>query len=143
MASRCVGVDEWRRIVVRLAEGVRPRVVAPRFGRSVRTVERAAAQAVGGQPLHDDTDWYCQNVRTRLLNGKAVMRGEPVVQRPQVQFSGPAWRIWSHRAAQSAQRAGHLHRRGARVTASDIAETYQLPFALTVRAHDALEIAAV
>jgi IS30 family transposase len=46
MGSRWVGADEWRRIVVRLGEGGSPGVVAAEFGRSVRTVERAAGQAL-------------------------------------------------------------------------------------------------
>ena len=45
MGSRWIGADEWRRIVVRLGEGGSPGVVAAEFGRSIRAVERAAAQA--------------------------------------------------------------------------------------------------
>ena len=45
MGSRWVGVDEWRRLVLRLSEGGSPGVVAAEFGRSLITVQRAAAQA--------------------------------------------------------------------------------------------------
>jgi transposase, IS30 family len=46
MGSRWVGGDEWRRIVLRVGEGGSPGEVAAEFGRSIRTVERAAAQAL-------------------------------------------------------------------------------------------------
>lgn len=69
------------------------------------------------------------------------MRSEPVVQPPQLQFSGQIRPIWAPQAAQFAQRAGHLRHRGTGVAAGDIAEMCQIPFALTASADHDLEIA--